>query len=154
VAYYWAIVTLLDLEIRCSILVRAPRERVFDAITVAEHLDGWFTVGAEIDARAGGHIKFRWKDWGADNSTQEDGGPILEFNRPERFVFQWHPDGPSYYTTVTLEFIEDPRGTIIKLHERGYHDTPSGRKAFVGCATGWGEALALLKFWVEHNIRY
>ncbi len=146
--------SLLDLEIRQSTLVRARAERVYDAITTAAGLDGWFTSGASVDARPGGQIRFRWKDWGPDHVTAEDGGPVLEAKRPGRFVFQWHPDGPSYATTVEIDFDTVTNGTVVRLKEQGYHDTPSGRKALVGCATGWGEALTLLKFYVEHGVRY
>ncbi len=145
---------LLDLEIRQSSLVRARAEKVYDAITTATGLDGWFTSGASVDPRPGGQIRFRWKDWGPDHVTAEDGGPVLEAKRPERFVFQWHPDNPSYATTVEIDFEPVSDSTVIRLEEHGYHDTPSGRKAFVGCATGWGEALTLLKFYVEHGVRY
>ncbi len=42
----------------------------------------------------------------------------------------------------------------MRLREHGYHDTQSGRAAFADCATGWGEALTLLRFYVEHGLRY
>jgi len=146
--------TILDFEIRYTTLVRAPRERVYDGLATSEGLDGWFTEGAEVDARPGGHIRFRWRDWGADRVNLEDTGPVLEARRPERFVFQWSPDQPSYKTTVELDFDEDPRGTLVRLRENGYHDTPSGRRSLMECSAGWGEALALLKFWIEHGVRY
>lgn len=145
---------ILDLEISHATLVRAPRERVYDGIATAAGLDLWFTEGAKVDARAGGEIRFRWHEWGAHRVTAEDGGPVIEARPPERFVFQWSPDAPSYRTTVELDFEEEARGTIIRLHEYGYHDTPSGRAALMECAAGWGEALTLWKFSVEHGIRY
>ena len=83
-----------------------------------------------------------------------DGGPILDAKRPQRFVFQWQPDGDAYYTTVEITFELVEGGTIIRLRERGYHDTPGGLNAMLGCATVWGEALALWKFYVEHGLRY
>jgi uncharacterized protein YndB with AHSA1/START domain len=145
---------ILDVEIRHSALIRAEPERVFDAFTTPEGLDGWFTSGAEVDPRPGGEIRFRWVDWGPNRISGEDGGPVLEARRPERFVFQWYPDGPSYPTTVELDFERVLEGTIVRLREHGYQDTPSGRRACLDCAAGWGEALTLLKFYVEHGIRY
>jgi uncharacterized protein YndB with AHSA1/START domain len=145
---------LIENEIKHSILVRAVPEIVYDAIATAEGLDGWFTTGATVDARPGGQIIFRWKDWGPDRVTAEDGGPILEAIRPKRFVFQWHPDGPSYATRVEMDFEPADGGTIIRLRERGYQDTPGGLRAMLDCATGWGEALALCKYFVEHGVRY
>ena len=144
----------LDMIIQHATLVRASPDKVYDALTQAEHLDGWFTVGAEVDPRPGGHIHFKWKEWGADKATSEDGGPVIEADRPKRFVFQWFPDSKEYSTTVEVDFENVEEGTIIRLKESGYHDTPRGKGALMACAVGWGEALTLLKYYVEHGLRY
>ena len=52
---------LIDAEIKQATFVRAKPEAVYDALTTAEGLDAWFTVGSEVDARPGGSITFRWK---------------------------------------------------------------------------------------------
>ncbi|HEV2130576.1 MAG TPA: SRPBCC domain-containing protein [Longimicrobiaceae bacterium] len=145
---------LLPDGIRHAVLVRAERERVYDALTTAAGLDGWFTTGATVDARPGGEIRFRWRDWGPERITDEDGGPVLEARRPERFVFQWQPDRSGEPTTVEVDFEAVEGGTVIRLREHGYQDTPTGRRQVLDCAAGWGEALTLLKFYVEHGIRY
>ncbi len=131
-------------EIRHAVLVRAEPERVYDALTTAAGLDGWFTTGAAVDARPGGEIRFRWRDWGPDRITDEDGGPVLEARRPERLVFQWSPDRHGEPTTVEVDFEVVEEGTVIRLRERGYQDTPAGRRQILDCAAGWGEALTLL----------
>ncbi len=143
-------------EIHHATLVRAEPERVYDALTTAAGLDGWFTSGATVDARPGGEIRFRWRGWGPDEITDEDGGPVLEARRPERFVFQWLPDRSGEPTTVEVDFDFDlaEGGTVLRLREYGYEDTPAGRRQILDCAAGWGEALTLLKFYVEHGIRY
>lgn len=143
-----------DLEIRHATFIRAAPERVYEVFTTGEGLDAWFTEGAEVDARPGGEIHFRWRDWGPDKVTAEDGGPVLEAIRPRRFVFQWHPEDESYATTVAVDFIPEEGGTTVRLHESGYQDTPSSRVCLMDCAAGWGEALTLLKMYVEHGIRY
>jgi uncharacterized protein YndB with AHSA1/START domain len=76
-------------DIEVATLVRAPRERVYDAFTTAEHLDEWFTTGAEVHARPGGEMVWRWVRWAPDEVTFEDRGPVLEAKRPERYVFRW-----------------------------------------------------------------
>jgi uncharacterized protein YndB with AHSA1/START domain len=133
-------------------LVRAPRERVYDALTKAEELDAWFTTGAEVDPQPGGEMVWRWEDWGPDHVTAEDRGPVLEARRPERYVFGWQERLGG--TIVEVDFEEHPDGTVIRLREHGYPDTPEGWEGFAECATGWGEALTLLKFWVERGARY
>jgi uncharacterized protein YndB with AHSA1/START domain len=145
---------LIEEAINYAVLVRAAPEAVYDAITQAEKLDGWFTTGATVDARPGGLIHFRWRDWGPDKVTAEDAGPVLEADRPRRFVFQWSPDDPGYLTTVEIDLVATADGTVIRLREHGYHNTPSGRRKMLECAGGWGEALTLWKFYVEHGVRY
>jgi hypothetical protein len=63
-------------------------------------------------------------------------------------------DRTSYATTVEIDFESAESGTIIRLREYGYQDTPSGLRAMLNCAAGWGEALTVWKFYVEHGIRY
>ena len=133
-------------------LVRASRERVYDALTRAEELDAWFTTGAEVDARPDGIMRWRWDRFGPDEVTDEDSGPVLEARRPERYVFQWQRELGG--TTVEVDFEEHSEGTVVRLREHGYPDTPEGWRQFCDCSTGWGEALTLLKFYVEHGIRY
>ena len=133
-------------------LVRAPRERVYHALTQAEHLDAWFTTGAEVDARPGGTMRWRWVDWGPDRVTEEDWGPVLEADRPARYVFRWQEALGG--TTVEVDFADRADGTVIRLREHGYPDTPAGWAGFSDCSTGWGEALTLLKFYVEHGLHY
>ncbi len=147
---------IFDTEIIHSTIIKASIEKVYDAISTAEGLDEWFTTGAEVSRKIGGQIQFRWTTERADvqDGVIEDGGPITEVDRPNHFAFQWHPDNESYATTVHLKFEEDERGTIVNVQEYGFEDTPRGRKVLLGCATGWGEALTMVKFYLEHGIVY
>ena len=40
--------------------VKAPRERVYEALTTAEGLRGWWTRDLDADIRVGGRINFRF----------------------------------------------------------------------------------------------
>ena len=143
--------SLFDTPIIHKVLVRAEREKVFDAMTTAEGLDGWFTKGATIDRRPGGKLIFKWVNWGPDKVNNQAVCPIIEVNVPERFVFKWWED---HFTTVEMDFEKSEEGTIVTVKEYGYKDTEEGRSRCLECATGWGEALTLLKFYVEHGLRY
>jgi len=145
---------IMDRKVEFSTLVRAQPERVYDSIATAEGLDGWFTTGATVDSNAGGEILFRWKDHGLEHYTGENGGPILEARRPERFVFRWKADSGSYLTTVEIDFTPVSSGTVVKLMEYGYEDNPVGMQDFLNRVTGWAQALILLKFYVEHGVKY
>lgn len=137
-----------------STFINAEPEKVFDHLATAAGLDKWFTTGAQLDPGPGGEIRFRWIDWGPDRISGQDGGVILEYQRPHRLVFRWSPDQPDYATTVTLEFHPRNAGTVVRLSESGYQNTPAGLRSMLDCAAGWGEALTLCKFYVEHGIRY
>ncbi|MCK5304132.1 MAG: SRPBCC domain-containing protein [Candidatus Heimdallarchaeota archaeon] len=147
--------TIFDQEIIHSTLINAPIEKVFKVFTTAEGLDSWFTQGAAVDDEVGGKIYFRWVSERADvkEGVIEDGGPILEINAPYKFTFEWYPDNKSYATTVKWCFEETEKGTKITVKEHGFHNTPKGRKALLDCATGWGEALTMAKYFIEHGVK-
>ncbi|MGH2492552.1 MAG: SRPBCC domain-containing protein [Candidatus Limnocylindria bacterium] len=139
--------TKLDVEVKHSAFIRAPREKVYDAFATPEGLDGWFTRGARVDARPGGAMLFRWVDWGPEKTINESApGRVIEAKRPERFVFEW--GGPGKETTVEVVLEEREGGTLLKLREYGFQEIDNA----IGNAGGWGEALTLVKFWLEHGI--
>jgi uncharacterized protein YndB with AHSA1/START domain len=139
--------TKLDVEAKHSEFIRAPREKVYDAFATAEGLDGWFTRGARVDARPGGAMLFRWVDWGPEKTINEEApGRVLEAKRPERFVFQWGKPGEE--TTVEIILEEREGGTLLRLREFGFRRIED----VVGNASGWGQALTLVKFWLERSI--
>lgn len=142
------------MEIKHSTLIRSSPTDIYHALTTSVGLDSWFTQGSSVNPVPGGEIHFRWVDWGPDHVTTEDGGPVLEAIFPERFVFQWHPDTPDYATTVEIMVSPAEDGTIVSLREYGFADTPSACIALINCAIGWGEALTLLKFYIEYGVHY
>ncbi|MBA7581693.1 hypothetical protein ES708_23601 [subsurface metagenome] len=147
---------LIDVPIEQRTLIRAPIEKVYRLLTTAEGLDAWFTNGSKVDLKVGGEIHLRWTEerTSTTKGIEEDGGPILEVDSPNRFVFQWHPDNKDYATKVEINLYDKNGSTLVYLMESGFLDTLTGRKAYMGCATGWGEALTMLKYYAEHNILY
>jgi uncharacterized protein YndB with AHSA1/START domain len=144
-----------ELEIRHSVLIRAPREKVWAALTTAEGFDGWWgTRGREIDLRPGGRLTLRWRDWGAEKKHNHDQhGVVIEVVRPQRFVYQWGSSTDDM-TTVEFDLLERDDGTLLRLREHGFAPTAKGRQSFGGNSLGWGEVSTLLKFYVEHGLHY
>lgn len=136
----------LGLEVKHSTFIRAPREKVYDAFATAEGLNAWFTTGAAIDARPGGAMMFRFVDWDAEKVNAEFPGRVIEAKRPSRFVYAWGEPGKESIVEIDLE--ERDGGTLVRLREHGFREIGS----VIGNATGWGEAMTLWKFWVEHRI--
>jgi uncharacterized protein YndB with AHSA1/START domain len=82
----------------------------------------------------------------------EEMGSVLEIEPNQRFVFQWHPGSTNTRVEITLVGVGP--GTRVELRESGYPRTEKDLAALLDCAAGWGEALTLLKFYLEHNIIY
>jgi uncharacterized protein YndB with AHSA1/START domain len=143
------------LEIRHSVFIRAPREKVWAAFTTAQGLDGWWgTRGSEIDLRPGGKLTLRWHNWGAEgNINAEVECVVLEVKPPERFVYEWG-ESRDAMTSVEFDLEEREGGTLLRLREHGFAPTTKGRKSLEGNSIGWGEAATLLKFYVEHGVSY
>ena len=135
---------------QATFIQRTPQE-VFDAITSAEAWNAFFTHSSTLDAKPGGAFIWRWKDWGPDCYTVEVLGTVIEAVRPERFVFEWGSSNP---TRIAMLLSEQSGGTVLRLTEQGHLNDAKGRAMALECAAGWGEAITLLKFYLEHGITY
>ena len=139
-------------EISHAVVIGCSRSRVFQTLTTAEGWNAWFTADSSLDVRVGGRIIWQWKEWGADRVSTGDHGQILELERDRRLVFSWHPDRPDYATRVEMVLEDAAAGCVLRVRETGFEDSPSGLHAMIQCAAGWGEALTLLKIYLEHGI--
>ena len=140
-------------EVSHSVLIRAELDAVYDLFATAAGLDSWFTNGAEVDPKPGGAIVYRWKNGGPDAVTTEARGVVREAERPVRFVFEWDSDDDRP-TTVEMRFERRGDSTVMRLREYGFSAGERGRAAVVREASGWGEAMTLAKFRIEHGFRY
>jgi uncharacterized protein YndB with AHSA1/START domain len=143
-----------DEKVDFNILVRAAPERVFDALATANGLNEWFTQASELDPRPGGQIVFHWKEYGLNRYTGEYPGKVLEWVRPERYVYQWEADSRGYFTTVQIDFTRTGEGTLLHLVETGYKDTPAGMQDLLNRVSGWASVLTEMKYYLEHGVRY
>ena len=141
-------------DIRQRTFIAAPPEKVYETITSGDGWNSFFTRATEIDPRPGGKMVFRWKDWGPDHYTTDSECRVVEAEKPNLFAFEWNAAGKEHPTTVRFHLEAEHGGTVVTLTESGYPDTPKGRGAILECACGWGEAVTLLKFWLEHGVRY
>lgn len=132
-------------ELVRTIEIRAPRERVWAAITDPGELERWFPDRAEVDLRVGGAMRLTW-DAGADEAV------IDVLDPPSTFTFRWRPAGTDRpYTTVTFRLSEDGDRTTVTLTERGFAGLPDQihEQSYEGNAAGWASELEELRAVLE-----
>ena len=72
----------------------------------------------------------------------------------KKLSFTWHPDKPDHATRVDLSLEDAPEGCIVRVCEHWFYrqSRRNARHAAKRCRLG--EALTLLKMYLEHGIRY
>jgi uncharacterized protein YndB with AHSA1/START domain len=92
--------------IRREIVLDAPREEVWEALTDPERLAEWFANDVELDLRPGGGARFRW------SNGEERRATVTEVEPEERLAFAWDDDGE-----VELTLADDEDGTRLTVVE-------------------------------------
>ena len=136
--------TTYDLQL--TKVVRAPREKVFEAWTSPEWLrrwygmtDEWTVPVAEVDLRVGG--RYRIVMAGPGFEPFDETGEFLEIVPNERLVYTMGSAAWSDVTRLTVEFREHPDGCEVRLHETGYTDL-GVRDQHASGWPGWLDRLA------------
>lgn len=135
-------------EVRVSIVIAAPRERVFRALIEPEHMNAWLSTAAEVDPRIGGHYRYGWSYKIKDRDVI--GGPttILDLVPNERLVtdwLDWRGDQTRAPTRVAWLLDDVPGGTRVTL----VHDGFSRVVDLSDYPFGWVGFLEMLKTTVE-----
>lgn len=128
-----------------TILLRAPRARVWRALTNAQEFGTWFGARFSDAFSTGARVRGPVTLQGYDHLTIEI---TIEAMEPERrFAWRWHPhatDPKRDYaneptTLVTFELEEVPEGTRLTVTESGFDRIPADRRAeaFRGNDGGW-----------------
>jgi uncharacterized protein YndB with AHSA1/START domain len=92
--------------IRREIVLPAPREAVWQALTDPRELADWFANDVELDLEIGGGAVFRW------SNGEERHATVIEVEREERLAFEWEDEGE-----VVFELAEDSDGTRLTVIE-------------------------------------
>jgi len=126
-------------------VLRAPRSRVWRALTDSAEFGSWFGVRLEgpfqPGARVGGKVTFpEWEHVPFEIT-------IVQMEPERLFSWRWHPHmdevGRDYSseptTLVVFELEEVPEGTRLTVVESGFEGIPADRlqKAFRGNDSGW-----------------
>ncbi|HEV3402941.1 MAG TPA: SRPBCC domain-containing protein [Gaiellaceae bacterium] len=94
------------MEVTREIVLPAPREEVWAALTEAEQLAEWFANDVELDLHEGGEGVFRWGD------GDERRAVIEEIDEARRLALRFEDDG-----LVELELDDADGGTLLVVTE-------------------------------------
>lgn len=107
------------MQVTRELVLPAPPEEVWEALTDPERLKEWFANDVEWD---GDELVYRWDD------GEERRARIEQADEPRRLGFRWH-DGEGDETEVTFELEPAEEGTRLTVTE--------------GSGAGWAAALEL-----------
>ncbi len=133
-------------RIERNILLKAPRSRVWRALSNAEEFGDWFGVALKGKTFAAGQrVQAQITHPGYENVVWD---VLIERMEPERLLsWRWHPaaveasvDYSSEPTTlVVFELKEVEGGTLLSVVESGFDTVPPSRRleAFRMNSQGW-----------------
>lgn len=132
------------LKIERSVVLRAPRSRVWRALTDPDEFARWFNVTMSGEFTPGGRVTMSTKYPGYEGVVF----PLfVQRKEPEHlFSWRWYPgaalpdrDDPEQQTEVTFTLEEVPEGTRLSVVESGFERIPAEQrnKAIEDNEGGW-----------------
>ena len=156
-------------RIEKRILLHAPLQRVWRALTDSTEFGDWFGMKFDGPFSPGAHMRGVIVPTAVDADVAKaqkpyEGKPVeitIERMEPARlFSFRWHPfsvePGVDYSTepTTLIEFVleEASDGILLTITESGFDGIPLARraKAFQANEQGWGMVVKLIEKHLAH----
>jgi uncharacterized protein YndB with AHSA1/START domain len=152
-----------------TVLLRAPLERVWRAISEAQQFGAWFGVAFDSPFVPGAKLVGRIVPTQADPEVAKTQEPyrgarfelVVDRIEPMRwFSFRWHPfavDPQVDYSTepmtlVSFDLTEAAGGTRLTITESGFDGLPASRRAtaFSMNEQGWAAQAKLVEKYLSH----
>ncbi len=146
-------------RIEKQILIQAPRERVWRAITDSKEFGTWFQAAFDEPFLPGARIKCRITYPGYEHVAFD---LVVEKMEPERlFSYRWHPNAvdlsmdyskePMTLVEFTLDEVEG--GTLLKVVESGFDGIPIARRAeaLKSNEGGWAGQMKAIENYLRQN---
>jgi uncharacterized protein YndB with AHSA1/START domain len=140
-------------RIEKNILLRAPRSRVWRALTDAGEFGSWFGVKLESGFAVGRHVTGNITYPGYEHLKM--GVDVERMDAEQLFSFRWHPyaiDPKIDYsqeptTLVEFRLEETADGTLLTVVESGFDRIPAERRAeaFRMNDNGWAQQMENIK---------
>lgn len=153
-------------RIEKRVLLRAPIERVWRAVSDSSEFGAWFGVRFDGPFVAGERTVGRITPTTVDPEVAAQQAPyegktfevgVVALEPPRRLAFRWNPygeessldDAPT--TLVEFELEEAEGGTLLTIRESGFDSVPLERraKAFEANEQGWEGQLTLIRKYLD-----
>lgn len=151
-------------RIEKEVLLKAPLERVWRAISDADEFGQWFGVRFDGPFVAGTSVTGVITPTTVDDDVakaqepyagQADSWQIVAVEPQRRLAFRWHPYGveddvdPTNEPTTLVEFTLESaaEGVLLRIVESGFDALPAARRvsAFEGNSEGWAAQTELVR---------
>jgi uncharacterized protein YndB with AHSA1/START domain len=138
--------------LRLSVRVKAKPVEVYRVLTSARELCRWWLTGAETDARNSGRLRMVWpKRPGCRSFSGEREGYFVDLEPERKVAWIWRAGSRKNGVPPLCSFFILPkRGRCeVTLLHAGFTRRLAADKAYACFATGWEDALAKLKLYLE-----
>lgn len=144
-------------RIERRITLRAPRQRVWKALTDAKEFGQWFGITLDGPFQVGKTVRGK-------HPVKDVGHILVEYTVEKMeaetlFSYRWHPYAcdPGYdysiepTTLVEFHLQDDGGGTLLTVTESGFDKIPASRRdeAFRKNDAGWQSQIVKLQSYVE-----
>lgn len=158
-------------RIEKQVLLRAPLDRVWRAISNADEFGQWFGVRFDGPFVAGTSVTGTITPTAVDDDVAKLQQPhagntstwqIVAVEPRKRFAYRWHPcagepdvnDEPTTLVEFTVD--ETPDGVLLTIVESGFDALPAARRsdAFESNTAGWAHQVELVRKYLalEHKV--
>jgi uncharacterized protein YndB with AHSA1/START domain len=125
----------------------ATPDRVIRCWTDPDELMRWFPIRVDGSLAVGARTTLVWP-------REQVWWEVTDLVTPSRFAFRWPWDADeTLVTSVTVSLEAEGSGTRILLTDGPFPiDRPGGLDAWAQALEGWGEALTLLRGYVDFSV--
>ena len=134
-----------------TVHVHASPQVVFEALTKADRLQGWFLSRAATDPRPEGAFQFTWEFADAAQNGKQS-GRFVELVPGQKVSYSWEArPAPAELTTVTFTLAPEGDGSRVSLAHAGFGTDEAGQLARDHHAGPWDFYLSNLKSYLEEG---
>jgi len=145
-------------KIEKSVVIRAPRSKVWNALTKMEHFSKWFRVKSADEFRPNTRVNVTSTYPGHEGV--EMAMEVVDMEPERRFSWRWFPGGKNAPTadddkpTLVVFELEDVNGgTKVTVTESGFNNVTAARRAlaFESNTRGWEMQIENIRNYAEQK---